>query len=119
KVVSIFLFVTSLLHSPPPSGSALRGWCWLTSKPVNHPHWTPVQFAYCQNRSMEDAISTSLHAALSYLDNGNTDARLLFIDFSSAFNTIIPSKLITKLSDLSINTSLRNWILDFLTNRPQ
>ena len=43
----------------------------------------------------------------------------MFIDFSSAFNTIIPSKLITKLSDLGINTSLRNWILDFLTNRPQ
>ena len=44
---------------------------------------------------------------------------MLFIDFSSAFNTIIPSKLITKLSELGINTSLCNWILDFLTNRPQ
>ena len=39
--------------------------------------------------------------------------------FRSAFNTIIPSKLITKISDLGINTSLCNWILDFLTNRPQ
>ncbi|KAF0024967.1 hypothetical protein F2P81_021848, partial [Scophthalmus maximus] len=36
-----------------------------------------------------------------------------------SFNTIIPSKLITKLCDLGINTSLCNWILDFLTNRPQ
>ena len=44
---------------------------------------------------------------------------MLFIDFSSAFNTVIPSKLITKLSDLGINTSLCNWILDFLSNRPQ
>ena len=45
--------------------------------------------------------------------------RPLFIDFSSAFNTIIPSKLITKLSDLGIDPFLCNWILDFLTCRRQ
>ncbi|XP_062898275.1 cilia- and flagella-associated protein 299 isoform X2 [Mobula hypostoma] len=44
---------------------------------------------------------------------------MLFIDFSSAFNTIIPQKLIGKLSLLGLNTSLCNWILDFLTGRPQ
>jgi hypothetical protein len=44
---------------------------------------------------------------------------MLFIDFSSAFNTIVPSKLITKLRTLGLNTSLCNWILDFLTGRPQ
>ena len=45
--------------------------------------------------------------------------RMLFIDYSSAFNTIVPSKLITKLRSLELNTSLCNWILDFLTGRPQ
>lgn len=45
--------------------------------------------------------------------------RLLFIDYSLAFNTIIPSKLITKLRDLGLNTSLCRWILDFLTSTPQ
>ena len=44
---------------------------------------------------------------------------MLFIDYSSAFNTIVPSKLITKLRTLGLNTSLCNWILDFLTCRPQ
>ncbi|KAK3574434.1 hypothetical protein QTP86_006600 [Hemibagrus guttatus] len=44
---------------------------------------------------------------------------MLFIDFSSAFNTIIPQHLIEKLSLLGLNTSLCNWILDFLTGRPQ
>jgi hypothetical protein len=34
-------------------------------------------------------------------------------------NTIIPSKLITKLRNLGLNTSLCNWILDFLTGCPQ
>jgi hypothetical protein len=42
-----------------------------------------------------------------------------FIDYSSAFNTIVPSKLINKLKTLGLNTSLCNWILDFLTGRPQ
>ncbi len=36
-----------------------------------------------------------------------------FIDFSSAFNTIIPQQLIHKLNLLGLNTSLCNWILDF------
>jgi len=44
---------------------------------------------------------------------------MLFIDFSSAVNNIIPSKLNTTLGDLGINTSLCSWLLDFLTNRPQ
>ena len=44
---------------------------------------------------------------------------MLFIDFSSAFNTVIPSKLISKLSQLGISNSLCNWIMYFLTNRTQ
>ena len=39
---------------------------------------------------------------------------MLFIDYSSAFNTIVSSKLITKLGTLGLNPSLCNWILDFL-----
>jgi hypothetical protein len=44
---------------------------------------------------------------------------MLFIDCCSAFNTIVPSKLITKLRTLGLNTSLCNWILDLLTGLPQ
>ncbi|XP_051881682.1 uncharacterized protein LOC127575722 [Pristis pectinata] len=79
----------------------------------------PLQFAYCRNRSTTDAISLALHSALEHLDSKDTYVRLLFIDYSSVFNTIIPSKLVTKLQDLGLNTSLCNWILDFLTNRLQ
>ena len=52
---------------------------------------------------------------LSHLDKRN----MLLIDYSSVFNTIVPSKLITKLRNLGLNPSLCNWILDFLTGRPQ
>ncbi len=68
------------------------------------------------NRSNDDAIATALHPALTHLDK---KVRLLFIDFSSAFNTIIPQQLIHKLVQLGLNTSLWNWLLDFLTGRPQ
>uniref|UniRef100_A0A8K9WXB8 Reverse transcriptase domain-containing protein n=1 Tax=Oncorhynchus mykiss TaxID=8022 RepID=A0A8K9WXB8_ONCMY len=78
-----------------------------------------LQFAYRPNRSTDDAISIALNTALSHLDKRNTYVRMLFIDYSSAFNTIVPSKLITKLRILGLNTSLCNWILDFLTVRPQ
>ncbi len=78
-----------------------------------------LQFAYRPNRSTDDAISSTLHLALTHLENKDSYVRMLFIDFSSAFNTIIPQQLINKLSLLGLNNSLCNWILDFLTGRPQ
>uniref|UniRef100_A0A3B1IXV6 Reverse transcriptase domain-containing protein n=1 Tax=Astyanax mexicanus TaxID=7994 RepID=A0A3B1IXV6_ASTMX len=79
----------------------------------------PLQFAYRPNRSTDDAITTTLHLSLTHLEKKDTYVRMLFIDFSSAFNTIIPQNLTRKLSSLGLNTPLCNWILDFLTGRPQ
>ena len=56
----------------------------------------PLQFAYRPNRSVDDAISLALHTTLEHLDKGNSYVRMLFIDYSSAFNTIIPAKLVLK-----------------------
>ncbi len=79
----------------------------------------PLQFAR-PNRSADDAISQVLHSSLTHIDNTNGNyVRLLFIDYSSAFNTIVPTKLAVKLSDLGLNTLLCDWIQDFLTARPQ
>ncbi len=80
----------------------------------------PLQLAYRPNRSTDDAISQVLHSSLTHIDSKNGNyVRLLFIDYSSAFNTIVPTKLAVKLSDLGLNTSLCDWIQDFLTARPQ
>ncbi|XP_064869315.1 uncharacterized protein LOC135565661 [Oncorhynchus nerka] len=76
----------------------------------------PLQFANRPNRSTDDAITIALHTALSHLDKRNTFVRMLFINYSS---TLVPSKLINKLRTLGLNTSLCNWILDFLTGLPQ
>ena len=66
----------------------------------------PLQFAYHSNRSTDDAISIALQAVFSPLDKNNTYVRMLFIDYGSAFNTIVTSKLLTKLRTLGLNTSL-------------
>ena len=80
----------------------------------------PYQFAYRENRCIEDALSITIHEILQHLESANTYARILFIDFSSAFNTIIPQQLYNKLChELHFPTSICNWILDFLLNRPQ
>eukprot|EP00061_Rhincodon_typus_P003712 g20780.t1 len=79
----------------------------------------PLQFAYRHNRSTEDAISLALHSSLERLDNKDTYVRLLLINYSSTFKTIIPFSLISKLHDLGLSSALCNWILNFLTHTPQ
>ncbi len=80
----------------------------------------PLQFAYRSNRSTDDAIAFTLHTALSHLENKNAYVRMLFVDYSSAFNTIVPATLVgLKLQTLGLNRSLCRWILDFLTGRSQ
>ncbi|XDV11181.1 hypothetical protein PO909_000189 [Leuciscus waleckii] len=77
------------------------------------PSFDPHQFAYRANRSTEDAIAITLHATLSHLEHSGSYARLLFIDFSSAFNTIIPDILIKKLLGLHLPPSTCAWIKTF------
>ncbi len=57
----------------------------------------PLQLAYRSNLSTDDANAFTLHTALSHLENKNTYVRMLFVDYSSAFNTIVPATLVAKL----------------------
>lgn len=59
-----------------------------------------------------------LDCILQHLDGLNTHAWLLFLDYSSAFNTIRSLKLTVKLADLEIPTPTHNWSLHVLTDRP-
>ncbi len=60
-----------------------------------------------------------LHYILQHLDKPGNYARILFVDFSSAFNTIMPDLLSDKLTQLSVPTSICQWITSFLTDRQQ
>ncbi len=78
-----------------------------------------LQFAHRSNRSTDDAIAFTLYTTLSHLENKNTYVRMLFLDYSSAINTIVPATLVVKLQTLGLNRSLCSWILDSLTGRSQ
>ncbi|KAF7654084.1 hypothetical protein LDENG_00074750, partial [Lucifuga dentata] len=72
------------------------------------------------NRSTRDAIAQVLHSTLSQHGRGRGSyVKLLFTDYSSAFNTIVLHTLSSKLQDLGLNTSLCNWVQGFLTGRLQ
>ncbi|KAK3551088.1 hypothetical protein QTP70_012181 [Hemibagrus guttatus] len=88
-------------------------------KNITGPLLDPLQFAYRANRSVDDAVNMGLHFILQHLDKSGTYVRLLFVDFSSAFNTIIPTLLQTKLTQLSVPSSICQWITSFLTDRYQ
>ena len=86
-------------------------------------HTQPVmdkmQFAYQANRSTDDAIITLIHEIAQHLDGDSTYARSLFLDYSSAFNTMQPHILISRLAEYNIPARLQLLVLDFLTNRQQ
>ena len=79
----------------------------------------PHQFAYQSKRSVEDALLVFTNNIYKHLDTPKTYCRILFVDFSSAFNTIQPLDLVRKLCDTKMNKTLIAWVLDFMTGREQ
>ncbi len=88
-------------------------------KDITGPLLDPLQFAYKANRSVDDAVNMGLHFILQHLDRPGTYVRILFVDFSFAFNTIIPDTLQNKLTQPSVHTSFCQWINSFLTDKQQ
>uniref|UniRef100_A0A669DTM0 Reverse transcriptase domain-containing protein n=1 Tax=Oreochromis niloticus TaxID=8128 RepID=A0A669DTM0_ORENI len=79
----------------------------------------PLQFAYQPGIGADDAIIHLLHRSLAHLETAGSTVRIMFFDFSSAFNTILPSVLKDKLENSGVDHHLTTWILDYLTDRPQ
>ncbi|KAK1798064.1 hypothetical protein P4O66_000566 [Electrophorus voltai] len=98
---SVFLFRTQMFQP-------------LSHHPRGHscPSLDSLQFAYHPNRSPPPFIW-----ALP-IRTKRTHVKMLLVDFSLAVNTFIPQCLIEKLGLLGLNTSLCNWILDFVTGHP-
>ena len=72
------------------------------------------QFAYRQNGSVDDAILNVSNNIYSHLEKPGTCIRLMFYNFSSAFNTIQPHLLSEKLLNMNVHASTVTWILDYL-----
>lgn len=78
-----------------------------------------LQFASSKKRSTSDAICSLMHFALEHLESRSAYARLLFIDFSSAFSSIQPHIFLKKLMELDFNPFLIKWYHSFLSHRSQ
>ena len=79
----------------------------------------PLQFAYQPHIGVEDALIFLTHKSLSHLEMQGSTVRVMFFDFSSAFNTIQPRLLRDKLLSMQLHPDIAAWILDYLTGRPQ
>ncbi len=112
---SLDLMTTDLSHSRLWSWSHLRDWSWPTWR-ITRSLLDPLQFAYRAKRSVDDAVNMGLHYILQHLDKPGNYARILFVDFSSTFNTIMPDLLSDKLTQLSVPTSICQWNTSFLTD---
>ena len=75
----------------------------------------PLQFAYQKHIGVEDAILYILRRAYAYLDVPGSYVRIMFFDFSSAFNTKPPPILKDKFLGMGVAPSLTSWIIDYLT----
>ena len=78
-----------------------------------------LQFVYSANRSTEDAVLTVLHHVYIHLEKPKSYVRLLFLDFSSAFNTIQSYLMNNNLMKLDVYFTIILWIFFFLKDRPQ
>ena len=90
--------------------------CLLT---FTNKHRDPLQFAYKPHIGTDDAILTVLHNAYLHLDKAGFYVHILFIDFSSTFNTIQPHLLALKLLHFDVSPKLILWIVNFLLHRTQ
>ncbi|KAI3355579.1 hypothetical protein L3Q82_018410 [Scortum barcoo] len=104
-------------RKPTQQQECRKGGCLLRPQGATRPRITcssrlPTRFV-----GVEDAILYLLHRAHSHLDKGSGTVRILFLDFSSAFNTIQPTMLRDKLSRMGVDPQLMDWISDYLTRQ--
>ena len=83
-----------------------------------HTTLDPLQFAYRQGRSTQDAVLQLVTTITDCIDaKAGNISRCLFLDFSSAFNTINVEFLTQRLGHLDPKVS--NWVASFLQSRVQ
>ncbi len=116
---SLALTTTDLLLSHLWSWSHLSDWSWPTWRTSLDPCWILFSLPTEPNRSVDDVVNMGLHNILQHLDKPGNYTRILFVDFSLAFNTIMPYRLSDKLTQLSVPTSICQWTPSFLTDRQQ
>ena len=80
---------------------------------------TSIYHPYKPRRGVEDASLALLDNVTRHLDSQHSFVRILFMDLSSAFNTVNINTLLHRLQQLQVNPTLMLSIKEFLMNRPQ
>ncbi|KAI4899898.1 hypothetical protein NFI96_003346 [Prochilodus magdalenae] len=89
-------------------------------RPQVHHAEDPLQFAYTGEGGSGKMPSSIFYTELTLIwTRGVGAVRVMFFDFSSAFNTIQPLLLRDKLMKMEVDMHLVTWITDYLTGRPQ
>ena len=78
-----------------------------------------LHFDYRTKRSVVDATLIIFNLIASHLDTSGTTVRVIFMDFSSACNTMQTHVLFKKLLNIEVNPDLILCIRQFLCDRPQ
>ncbi|KAK0134692.1 putative RNA-directed DNA polymerase from transposon BS [Merluccius polli] len=79
----------------------------------------PLQLAYQTDIGVDAIIcllSQSLH---THLERPQSMVRIMFFDFSSAFDTVQSARLAEKLQVMQVDPDMVAWITNYLTDRPQ
>ena len=88
--------------------------------PITESQLDPLQFAYRAGGGVEDANLFILDKVYTHFEKPTAHAKILFADFSSAFNLMQPHILAHKLiSDFNLGNQLVDCIVDFLSCRPR
>jgi len=78
----------------------------------------PFQFAYTAFSGVEGASLTLLNLITQHLEKAKLYVRILFVEFSSSFNTADSAVRATKETDLHVSSNLALWIRNFLRDPP-
>ncbi len=82
-------------------------------------HWTPCSLPTEQTGLWIIQSTWDSTSSCSIWTDQGLNVSVLFVNFNSAFNTIIPDTLQNKLTQLTITTFICQWITSFLTDRKQ
>ena len=63
----------------------------------------PLKFVYKDKCGTDDAVNTLVPLIHKHLDHPQANARVLFVDFSSAFNTIQPFVLLEQMKAMKVH----------------
>ncbi|CAM1308274.1 Uncharacterised protein r2_g1816 [Pycnogonum litorale] len=79
----------------------------------------PHQYAYKRNKSMLNALDLVINSITGILDGKHRVARVLLLDYSSAFNTISRQNILNILCNYQVPYWLMNLLVSYMGERQQ